>query len=201
VKIDVAHAVAQISDVTKHTQMLALNAAIEAARAGEQGRGFAVVATEVKNLSEHVAGLAANIGSRMERLHDQIGELTASFAATQHAAAEVGRQVRTIADVARATNEAVASLVGVLGQTARRMRELEVQAEETKSNVREVVTIAESFSDHVAEVTAAGEEHAAAVQDLAEEVDRLQQMAAHLRQVVGRFVREQHRGELVRVES
>lgn len=201
VKLDVARAVAQIADVTKHTQMLALNAAIEAARAGQEGRGFAVVATEVKNLSEHVAGLAANIGSRMERLDEQIGELTASFAATRHAAAEVGRQVRVIADVARKTNESVASLVGVLGQTARRMRELEVQAEETKSNVREAVAIAESFSDHVSEVTAAGEEHAAAVQDLADEADRLGQMAVHLRQVVGRFVRDRHRGEPVRVES
>ena len=51
--------------VTRQTRLLALNAQIEAAAAGEAGKGFSVVADEVKDLSENITGISAQIDARI----------------------------------------------------------------------------------------------------------------------------------------
>ncbi|MCR6631448.1 MAG: methyl-accepting chemotaxis protein [Magnetospirillum sp.] len=75
-----------IFTIAKKTNLLALNASIEAARAGETGKGFAVVAGEVKALANQA----------------------------EHATDEIGQQVDTVQQVARATAEAIASISEII---------------------------------------------------------------------------------------
>lgn len=61
-----------ISHIAEQTNLLALNAAIEAARAGDSGRGFAVVASEVRDLANSSHKSAADIGSNIANVRENI---------------------------------------------------------------------------------------------------------------------------------
>jgi len=66
--------IGMIEGIAFQTTLLALNAGVEAARSGEAGRGFAVVATEVRALAEKCAEAAASIREIIARNTSQIGE-------------------------------------------------------------------------------------------------------------------------------
>jgi hypothetical protein len=74
----------QIRRVTEETAILALNASIEAAHAGTAGRGFAVVARAVKDVSERINEIAADLSS----------ELKTAVVELSHLGSEIVRQIR-----------------------------------------------------------------------------------------------------------
>jgi methyl-accepting chemotaxis protein len=90
----IGEVVGLINNIASQTNLLALNATIEAARAGEAGKGFAVVASEVKNLANQTENATRDINDRIERLRDEMTQITASM--TEGAeAVENGQQIIT----------------------------------------------------------------------------------------------------------
>ncbi|MGN1338947.1 MAG: methyl-accepting chemotaxis protein [Oscillospiraceae bacterium] len=68
-----------ITGISTQTNILAINASIEASRAGEAGKGFAVVASEIKSLSEKTKTAAAEIGSIIGDVTQNIEAAVASM--------------------------------------------------------------------------------------------------------------------------
>jgi methyl-accepting chemotaxis protein-1 (serine sensor receptor) len=148
-----------IDGIAFQTNILALNAAVEAARAGEQGRGFAVVAAEVRSLAQRSAAAAKEIKAL-------IGE----------SVEKVGMGSEQVIVAGRKMEEIVASVREVSGLVT----EIAHASAEQKNGL-EQVNIAVTQMDQVVQ------QNAAMVDEATSATEALNQQAAALVQLMGRF--------------
>ncbi|MDV2480761.1 PAS domain-containing protein [Methanoculleus sp. Wushi-C6] len=155
-----------INDVASQINLLALNAAIEAARAGEHGRGFAVVAGEVRNLAgetksatRHIeqvidgiqtssAKTASSIRSASSEIGSGVESVNQTIGALNEIIAETGAMTRSIAEIAKATEDQATTanqVVQAMSEGTRLTKETQVQmenlaalAEETSASIEEI---------------------------------------------------------------
>ena len=181
---EIATAVSSISDQTK---LLALNASIEAARAGVHGAGFAVVA-------EEVGKLATESATSLSRIEDLVRQMTTRAATAQEAAHEVenssadgGRlmhetmgALRDIEGKLRRTHELAESVVAASGRQSELARELNVVA-------GSIVNAAQAAADSSHEAAGVSAEQVTLTNGLSDTAAALEETAASLAQVVGRF--------------
>ena len=159
--------VSLISSIAAQTNLLALNATIESARAGEAGRGFAVVAGEVKALA----------------------------AQTAKATEEIGSQIQSIQQVARASVDAVDSIQSIIEELNQASVGISAAVEEQSAATEEVARstneaasgaqeVARNISEVQASVSLAGENAGGVV----EASLNLGQQAQTLRTAVNSFL-------------
>ncbi len=151
--------IAVIDGIAFQTNILALNAAVEAARAGEHGRGFAVVAEEVRALSKRSAEAAREIKSLIEASVGAVAQATRLVHETGH----------SISDVTAGVEEAT-QLIGVIAIASR----------EQSNGV-------EGVSRALSQLQGVTQENAHLVQDAALASVDLEEEAARLSELVGRF--------------
>jgi methyl-accepting chemotaxis protein len=161
----IADIIGVIDGIAFQTNILALNAAVEAARAGEQGRGFAVVAAEVRNLAQRSASAAREIKAL-------IGESVDT----------VNTGARLVDSAGRKMDEIVASVKKVSDLIA----EIAAASVEQSSGIQQV-SAAVSQMDQVVQ------QNASLVEEAGAATEALQEQAAGLVALVGRFRVEQAR--------
>jgi len=181
---EIATAVSSISDQTK---LLALNASIEAARAGVHGAGFAVVA-------EEVGKLATESATSLSRIEDLVRQMTTRAATAQEAAHAVENSsadgerlmhetmgaLRDIEGKLRRTHELAESVVAASGRQSELARELNVVA-------GSIVNAAQAAADSSHEAAGVSAEQVTLTNGLSDTAAALEETAASLAQVVGRF--------------
>jgi methyl-accepting chemotaxis protein len=149
-----------IDEIAFQTNLLALNAGVEAARAGEAGRGFAVVASEVRALAQRSAEAAKEIK----------GLISASTG-------EVGEGVKFVG----ATGDALARIIGKVGEINTLIAEIATGAEEQSTSLHEVNAAVNQMDEAVQQNAAMAEESTAASRSLMSEAANLAGLVAQFR--------------------
>ena len=97
----------EIEAIAETTNILALNATIEAMRAGDAGRAFAVVASEVKNLAGSTRRATDQIGTTINKLGNEAGQVVDRIEAGGKASREAKSSISSIESTMLSVTELV----------------------------------------------------------------------------------------------
>ena len=162
-----------IRGIADQTNLLALNAAIEAARAGEQGRGFAVVADEVRTLAGRTQASTGEIVAIIETLQARANQAKAVTGQSCEMIRQCVSQSERTGSGIQQIEEAVGQIADMAIQIASACGEQDAVSDELGRNV-------ERINDSSNEVATGADHTARACLELS-------QLAAGLRQTMGRF--------------
>ncbi|UAK73788.1 methyl-accepting chemotaxis protein [Aeromonas enteropelogenes] len=162
-----------IRGIADQTNLLALNAAIEAARAGEQGRGFAVVADEVRTLAGRTQASTGEIVAIIETLQARANKAKEVTGLSCDMIRECVTQSEQTGAGIQQIEEAVAQIADMAIQIASACGEQDAVSDELGRNVERI--------NESANEVAFGADHTARA------CLELSQLAAGLKQTIGRF--------------
>ncbi len=162
-----------IQNISEQTNLLALNAAIEAARAGEHGRGFAVVADEVRILAERTQDSTREISAVIEILQSGANQAVEVMDRGREQASLSVKEAVKAGESLDIITEAVNTITEMNRQIAKSAKEQEQVVNEINQNIKTIKDISEQTSSGAQKTASAGE--------------KMEQLACHLKGLVGRF--------------
>ncbi|SDO98769.1 methyl-accepting chemotaxis protein [Paenibacillus sp. yr247] len=183
----IVNANGMIANIARQTNMLALNASIEAARAGAAGKGFAVVAEEVRKLSMQTGAAAEEVANLVSSIQDETREVVSSTEAGS-------REVETGLEVVGVARDTFKRIREAMDEVARQIEEVAGSSAAISEKTRAAVDVIRAI-DEVAGQTASGarnvsfniEVQYASMEEIVSSATVLNNMAADLQTLIGRF--------------
>lgn len=169
-----------INDISDQINLLALNATIEAARAGEAGKGFAVVANEIKELATQTATATANIKEKITGVQEVTVETTDEIGSISAIINDINETISSIATAIEEQSAATNEIASNVNQSSQGI-------ENVTQNIAEGVGVVGEINQDIASVNTSAGEISENSREVASNAEGLQQMAARLNAIVGKF--------------
>ena len=183
----ISEAISLITSIAEETNLLALNASIEAARAGEQGRGFAVVASQIQSLAEQSNASAVQIG-------EYIGSLMKDSENAVATMEQVKVTMQKQCEMVERTDEVFVKVMDGIKKSREDVEKISNNTkvlDESRNNVVDIVqslsAVSEEYAASTEETSASASQVSNTVQNIAEHLGDLQQIAIELKESVDKF--------------
>lgn len=184
---EIAGILSSITDITSQINLLALNASIEAARAGEHGRGFAVVAGEVKKLANQSEASTEQIVNLITEIREDTLNAVQMMNMSRQ---DVQDGIRLIEEVReKFTNilNASRNVADHILEVSAASEQMSAGSEEVSASVEEMRSIANLTSNDAQNAAEAAEDQIKSIQDIADSVRQLEEVAGELRKELAKF--------------
>ncbi|QCT19014.1 HAMP domain-containing protein [Jejubacter calystegiae] len=142
-----------IDGIAFQTNILALNAAVEAARAGEQGRGFSVVASEVRSLAQRCSHAAREIKDLIEATVESVMSGACQVREANDAMDNIIINVENVTQIMKEIQDATAVQMVGINEINQAVHQLDGIVQQNAAMVEESTTAAAALQDQAASMT------------------------------------------------
>ncbi|MBF0158652.1 MAG: HAMP domain-containing protein [Magnetococcales bacterium] len=173
-----------IGTISEQTNMLSLNASIEAAGAGSAGTGFSVVANEIKELAHQTAQSTRMISQRIAEIQSISREASNANATITEAIESINQGNYDIALAMEMQDRSVKEISLAMDHVAHASRQVAGRVQDLGAAAHEVANAAMTAADHTRGIDASVSDASLSAATLAEQGDRLDEVAQQMRQAV-----------------
>ncbi len=185
--IKIVEASLMIKSISDQTNLLALNAAIEAARVGEYGRGFAVVADEIRKLAEQSNIFTKEIEIIINELRSKTEEAVITMKEMNHVVDEQGISVANTKEQFEGIATAIETTKNIIAKLNNSGQIMEEKKSQIIENIENLAAVTEENSASTQEVNASVEEQTAAIMQIADASESLDDLVIEMKENINKF--------------